>query len=188
MQSRLKLIGILVVLVLIALVPLVLARYVFNHSASLHIRKRNHGQLIKPVSVAQINVYSKQSHQQAISNWSGHWLLVYSSVNHCCDKSCLQVMHRLHQVRIALHNGIERTRVVLLLPKRCPLPKLEKSNHVWRLSHQQALIWQQKLPGRKPAVLIIDPNSLAMLAYKAQIKSRSVYEDMRILLHTSQIG
>jgi hypothetical protein len=183
MQKQYKVVGVFSLLLLIALVPLLLGHYVFNHADRLHIKKRNHGQLIQAVSVADLHVGST-----AISHWSGRWLLVYNSNGKCCNKSCRLEMHQLHQVRIALHNGIERTRVALLLPERCAVPSLESSDLVWKQSKAQASAWKKRIKGASPQVLVIDPNSLAMLKYSAKEKPQSIYEDMRILLHTSQIG
>ena len=195
MQGRLKVIGLLVILVVIAIIPLVAARYVFNHTSKLHIRKRNHGTFVRHTSVADLRVTmpssptsSGLSGGSSVKNFSGRWILMYNTQGGCCDQQCQKAIHQLHQVRIASHNGIERSLLVLLQPERCSIPQLQKSDHIWQLNPAQEKAWQKKLPGNEPQVFIIDPNGWVVLKYPANVNPKSVYEDFRVLLHTSQIG
>lgn len=188
MQGRKKLVGIMVLLVLVALVPLLLAHYVFNHMGELHIKKINHGTFVKNTSVSDFHVITKAKGDKPLSHWSGRWLLVYDSQGRCCNKQCRLEMHQLHQVRVASHNGIERSVVALLLPKHCPTPSLERSDKIWRLNSAQLSVWKKRLPSKKPQVLIIDPNAWVVMKYPDNARPKSVYEDMRILLHVSQVG
>jgi len=212
-QGRLKIIGLLVLLVVIAIIPLVAARYVFNHTSKLHIRKRNHGAFVRHTSVADLQVTTPSSPTSggtssspasggtsssptsrglsagsSVKNFSGRWILLYNTQGGCCDNQCQKAMLQLHQVRIASHNGIERSLLVLLQSERCSIPQLQKSDHIWQLNPAQEKTWQKKLPGNKSQVFIIDPNGWVVLKYPANVNPKSVYEDFRVLLHTSQIG
>jgi hypothetical protein len=199
MQGRKKTIGLLIILVVIAVAPLLAARYVFNHTKELHIKKRNHGEFVHATRVADLQVTQTpassdliggSTHAKSInlSTYAGRWLLVYDTQGQCCQTKCQRGMRGLYQVRIAEHNGIERSVVGLLQPEHCPRPSLAKSNKLWQLTDKQLTAWQQKLPGKQPQILIIDPNGWVALKYDADVGPKPVYEDLRILLHTSQIG
>ena len=187
MNSRLKAWGLLVILVSITLVPLFLARYVFHHTTTLNLNKKNHGEIMAPKSVEGVRVL-QGSKLKPLSAQVGKWSIVYDSAGSCCDKACLTQVYGLHQLRIALHNGIERTRVALLMPKRCRVPRLDSSVAVWRFSAAEQKKWQQQAGAGDEQILILDPNLMTVMKYPKNSKPNPVYEDMRVLLHTSQIG
>ncbi len=196
MKGRTQLIVILFLLVAVAVVPLWLAHYVFNHTSKLHFQKKNHGEFVHSTSVSDLQVMtlsgaSIESEERGVASfkdWSGRWLLLYDSQGACCDKRCQFEMHQLHQVRVASHNGIERSSVVLLLPNQCATPRLERSDKIARLDSEQVSAWKKRIVSKKPQVLIVDPNGWVVLKYSSNVIPKWVYEDMRILLHTSQIG
>jgi hypothetical protein len=198
MQGRTKLIVVFFLLIASAIIPLFLAHYVINHTSKLHLQKRNHGEFVQSTSIADLQVMAPmpsslsmqpgEMHVAGLKEWSGRWLLIYDSQNTCCEKQCQLEMHQLHQVRVASHNGIERSLAILLLPAHCATPELELSDKVWRLNSAQIAAWKERIPSQKPQVLIVDPNGWVVLKYPGNVVPKWVYEDMRILLHTSQIG
>jgi hypothetical protein len=187
MQGRTKVIGLLAILIIIALIPLLSARYVFNHTSELHIKRRNHGAFVHATRVDSLHVL-QAAQSIPLNQYAGRWLLVYDTQGQCCTSQCERGMRQLHQVRIAEHNGIERSVVALLQPAHCARPALAKSDKLWLLNDKQLSAWQQKLPSKQAQVLIIDPNSWVALKYPGDTGPKPVYEDLRVLLHTSQIG
>ena len=175
-------------LVFIGLIPLLMARWVYQNASHLTVRKKHHGVLIKPQDVAKWSVLSgKKSYP--LSHLAGHWLLVYDTQDHCCEAACQENMHRLRSVRVALHNGWERTWSVLLMPAHCPAPTLDKGHIILRSSASSRGDWAsiQSADG-KPQFVIVDPRSYLMMRYPGDSQSRGIYEDMRILLHASRTG
>lgn len=187
MRSRLKAWGVLGLLVLITVVPLLMARYVFQHPGAIHFNKKNNGKILQPHSLAKIHVYTNGK-LNPLSAQSGKWSIVYDSAAACCVQDCQSQLHRLHQLRIAIHNGIERTRVVLLQPKQCAMPMLDSSVVVWSLPQSEKTFWQSGVEKNEAQVLILDPNLITVMQYPKNSAPNPIYEDMRVLLHTSQIG
>lgn len=193
MQGRTRFIGLLVVLIVIALIPLLLAHYVFNHTEQWHIKRRNHGEFVQATRADSLQVMLVSNTAATprsiyLKHYAGRWLLVYDTQGLCCDGPCQRVMSQLHQVRIAEHNGIERSVVALLQPAHCSKPKLAPPDKLWLLNNKQLAAWQQKLASQQAQVLIIDPNGWVALKYPGNTTPKPVYEDLRVLLHTSQIG
>jgi hypothetical protein len=189
MQGRTKVIGVLGALILITLVPFLAARYVLNHEKAGQFKKRNHGEFVQMVHLKDLQVLEGNvSHELPVRKWAGRWLLLYDTHGYCCDSQCQRGVENLHRIRIASHNGIERSVVALLLPDHCPAPSLAKSDHLWRLTPQNQRVWQGTLADKEPQVFIVDPNGWVVLKYPGDVTPRWIYEDFRVLLHTSQIG
>lgn len=181
---------ILVCLIVVFLVPILLARWSYRHAASLNLQSKHHGNLMQPYDMRAIHVEADHK-QHTVADWSGRWLMLYAT-NSCCDKNCLQAMHDLHQLRLAMHNGWERTQEVLLQPALCKRPeKLAEKTVVWEQTPQQYLSLRKNVPVAQrhaSRIYILDPRGRMMMNYPAATAPRPIYEDLYVLLHASQIG
>ena len=131
-KSRYKLWGVLGLLLLACLIPIVLANWIYRHSRDLNLSFKHHGAFLTPV-VVQTMSGRVNGRLQQLAHWQNKWLVIYDS-SQCCQQVCQNTLHQLQQMRIALHNGWERTQLLAMLPAACPVPT--NVGHSWSVMRQ----------------------------------------------------
>jgi hypothetical protein len=130
----------------LTIVPFLIACFFHANPNMLKGGTTNIGQLITPPISTEANDFvGFDSFSNAnLSELHGHWLLVNVIPTEHCDKTCLDAILKIKQLRLMLNKEFPRTRRVALLLKDVP----EANTAQWWL--KDALLWRLK-ETRNPA-------------------------------------
>lgn len=148
-----------------------------------------HGELLDPVEpLPRIALRSASGDDPGRDSWS-LWSLVYARRS-ACGPSCIEELNRLNQVRLALGDDRDRTRLVLLYAGRQPAIPAAAELLVGRLDEGQGVVAMQLLlrhgieSGR---VFIVDPHGNLVVRYPAEPAQEEVLEDLERLIKLAVI-
>lgn len=184
MQNRKKTFGIILVLVLLFVIPVVLAKFVYAHQEYLPKTKVNHGQLLKlPVAMEILNL----SPAPALGKWS--LLLIQSGP---CDKVCQHNLYYLRQIQQALGKNYDRLQRVVVVdqPEPADAALIALTNGPFTgtlLTYSNPQEWVKVMPDSQTWYLA-DPLGNIIMSYAATAKADDVLADLEYLMRVSQIG
>lgn len=186
----------LVLLVIIFVVPMVLAWFMVSHR--MIWGTVNHGYLMQPrIDLSALAIRTEQG--KPWKGWYPTWWLVYKPKAQC-DQLCMDQLHLIHQINIALGKNRMQLRRALLMAsssgdlgakQRQQIDEVAAATHVWRV-HQAA--WQlavmakmpKKLAFKGDALYLVDPEGSIVLAYAADVPGKAVLHDLNRLLKVSK--
>ncbi len=186
---------VIVFLLTLFVVPMLVARYMFQHRVLIGASQINNGNLITPpIAITELNLYDDQGRPITAKTFQGHWTLLFNDGNQC-GKYCKAMLYNIRQIRIATGKDQERVERALITANK----SLDKNLQAL-LSHQykgtEVIIRSddishlaQNMPQLQPNRLYIsDPMGNIMMSYNDQSEPMAVLKDMQRLLKVSQIG
>lgn len=183
MQNRKKTIGMILILVLLFIIPVILAKFVYAHQQFLPKTRVNHGQLIKPsllLDKLKLNP----------APLSGKWLLLLIQSGPC-DQTCQHNLFYMRQIQQALGKNYDRLQRVIILVDHDADPELLamiKDPFAGTLLTQ---INSQQLKNVIPTPqtwYLADPLGNIMMSYASNAKPDDILADLEYLMRASQIG
>ncbi|RRV09210.1 hypothetical protein EGJ27_05410 [Pseudomonas sp. v388] len=172
----------LVLLILVAVVPMVLATSMYHLGFWVPKGRTYHGQLIATgQSRADLGVSADER----------RWQLLVSAPTRCAT-DCQQLVYLARQVQIGLGRDAARASHALATGQAPDAGYAEKLQREYaelkRYPLDLARYWQT-VPGLdEPQLWIIDPHGNLVLRYGARVKGKDLLDDLRRLLKLSNIG
>ncbi len=196
-RARWTLIGLLLVFML----PMLLAWYVYLHP-SLFTGRTNHGRLLNPpLELAELPFSAMRGEEPFDkSRLKGKWTLLYID-DFPCQTTCQRNLYKMRQVRTAL--GKERARVnrLLLLTARNSVKYMKNQALLDMIAQDYngtllAMVDLQELntflklesSATSNGFYIIDPLGNMILRYPEAVIPNHLFKDLQHLLKVSQIG
>jgi len=184
--SRWTLIGLLLVFVL----PMILAWYLYQHPGLLK-GHTNHGQLLKPP--LQFNQLSLEEFDS--QSLKGKWLILYLDELPCA-LNCQKNLYKMRQVRTALGKESGRVgRLLVLMGSPQALDsllreRLDKDYVGMQIAFISQTVRQDFFQKGAAAsgFYLIDPLGNIMLSYPKDVPPEHLFKDLQHLLRISQIG
>lgn len=195
-QSRLKMIGVMLVFAL----PLFIAMLVYYNPGWFSPPSAPHGFLLQPIrplpEAFELNAYHAALESSTTVNGrellTGHWTLLRLDDGRC-SLACEADLFKMRQLRLSLGRDRERVRLVYLSssePRGAHWPDL-LSRHP-RLS---VTSWSDKEPAYQKlfsdltgSVYLLDPLGRLVLYYAELASAKDMLEDLKRLLKVSKIG
>lgn len=172
----------LVVLVLVAVVPMVLATSMYRFGFWVPESRTYHGHLIATgQSRADLGVSADER----------RWQLLVSAPGRCAA-DCQQLVYLARQVQIGLGRDAARATHALATSQSLSVDYAEKLEREYaeikRYPLELARYWQTAPGLDEPQLWIVDPHGNLVLRYGAQVKGKDLLDDLRRLLKLSNIG
>lgn len=160
----------------------------------------SHGHLIlPPLTLDKLPLQNSQGAAITAQSLKGDWTMLYVEPEKC-DKSCLDTLYKMRQVRIRLGKNQDRVqRVILTLQGR-----QDQALSEYLVSPYQGTIHIQtpatnlnnflaKLPSHNTAMktgylYLVDPLGNVMMSYNPKQSPKDIYADLTRLLKASRIG
>jgi len=181
---------IFLILIILFVVPIFLAIFIFNRDAAISESTTNHGKLIKPP--IQVTKLKLRNNNKAIkpSLLRGRWVMLYIPATQTCDKVCQKELYYMRQIRIA--NGKNRNRILRVITTVGTMGNNKELHELLKNPYAGPLHLTMK-PGKKLALdqgylYIIDPIGNVMMRYSTKANPSDILKDMQRLLRISQIG
>lgn len=179
------------IIVVLAVMPILMGSFLFQHHDFFKFKTLNYGVLINPpIQVQKLKF---------IDNNKKKWQLIYIPTG-CCDKQCEKKLYLLHQIQKALSTDGERINLVFSAQQTCQQELLSKMGqqynfHYHALSnpenkklHSDFSRHSQKEFVITNKIYIVDPRGYLFMYYPNKIAPVGILKDLKILLQTSQIG
>lgn len=185
-------------LVLIFTAPMIVSFWLLNFTDfGRGTADASHGELIvPPVSVENFSLHSLSADSRK-GNLHGKWSLVIVH-NGGCDRSCIDKLYKIRQIRLASGKYAERIQRVMLTDgdiadlAKGDLPEFFPGQ--WALG-SEALVLQKifsELSGNdselRDSIFLIDPLGNLMMRYEGGTEPSGIIKDLRRLLRYSRIG
>ncbi len=184
----------------IALVPVVLASYMYLNQVLVPSGRTNHGTLmLPPLAFGQLGLRDTNGQPVNTSTLEGKWALLILSEGRCLA-ACKANLYKARQVNIALHkesHRVERYYVSVGAEGGSGLTKADRLEYpqlklVSADRNQLKTELGQKLDANtaleESYLLIADPNGNVMMYYTPEQTGKELLEDLKRLLKVSQIG
>ncbi|MDH5473814.1 MAG: SCO family protein [Gammaproteobacteria bacterium] len=178
--------------------PYIAAFYFYFYADELELGQTNYGHLISPVrQISDISLKRIDNSNFTFSEMKGTWILV-SIGNSSCQKSCLDNLYKMRQIRKAV--GEDRTRIqrVFLLTESSNIESFNRllpdytgmEVMIPGNENYNQLISSFSLSGEptEDGIYIIDPMGNYMMAYPKDADAEKILKDIRRLLKVSKIG
>ncbi len=194
--------GQLIALLAVFLVPIVIARFYYQHVAtSGPVSTTNQGVLIAPARpLGEVDLKSADGGELDARLLLGQWTLIHI-VPARCDASCRENLYKTRQVRVALNKDMSRVRRLLVAVD----PYVDEDLQALRRSHpdltfavrrenngsaffQHFEIEGQPAPEEAQRIYLVDPLGNLMMWYPPDQTPAGILTDLRKLLKVSQIG
>lgn len=187
MKPRTKSFTILSILLVIFIVPIVVATWLYNNHIILGGKTTNHGMLIEPpLKTKTLGIQPQHK-----------WTLVYLTHTKC-QKSCQKSLYYLRQIQKASGKNQNRIQRVLLsyslnakqlAQLNTRFPKTQKistqpSKLTQLFAHNDTLNFAKQAGTQ----FIVDPDGYLMMAYQPKAQPMDIYKDLQHLLKISQVG
>lgn len=195
-KGQLTLIGIFA----IALVPMLLASYMYFNNVLVPSGRTNHGTLIlPPLSLEEIGFYDASGKAISTQDLEEKWALFIVTEGDCA-KPCQQAIYEARQVNVALHKDSDRVRRYFIAPdqEREQLTSLELAQRYpqmqtltadsARISQMIEKTWAEQRETEHAYTLVVDPMGNIMMYYDRQNTGKQLLEDLKRLLKVSRIG
>ena len=186
--NKLRKFRVVLILGVLFLGPFIAASIYFFTIDKEAIGTMNHGTFIQPpVSIGDLDIATLDGRQLSNSAMNRKWAIVVN--NAVCEASCLDNIHKIRQLRLALAQ--EMTRVVRILTTQTPLDKAQLATI--EQAYPDTIIAVIKSPITPPVlaqdgIYIIDPRGFIILQYPLNESSEAIYKDLTHLLKYSHIG
>ncbi|MDF2867357.1 MAG: cytochrome oxidase subunit [Gammaproteobacteria bacterium] len=196
-SARWTLIGLLLIFIL----PMLLAWYVYLHPSLLK-GQTNYGRLFNPpLRLAELPLYPMQGGELFDKRKiQGKWTLLYIDA-FPCQTTCQENLYKMRQVRIALGKERERVSRWLLLTteasvrymKNQALLDMMKQDYSGTLlsiadSNELNAFFKLESSVKPNGFYVIDPLGNIILSYPAGVVPDHLFKDLKHLLKVSQIG
>ncbi len=161
----------------------------------------NHGELIEPVRPLpsfQLKTLSGDPLDETF--FRGKWTIVYLAQG-SCDRSCVEQLYNIRQVRLAQGKNIDRLQRLMLwqdegisAERRSELQEHFPGQVIAPLKAQssRALLETFVLDGQQPLaagrVYLVDPLGYLMMSYEPEDEPRGMIKDLERLLKYSSFG
>lgn len=173
----------LILLLLVAIGPMVLATVMYQWRFWVPDGRNYHGSLIGDgTQLADIGVRGADE---------GRWQLLVTSAGDCSEE-CHQLVYTARQIHIGLNRDAARAVHGLALAR----PVSETYDRQLQREYPQLgryslddLSYQKQVPATEgPQLWIVDPHGNLVLRYDGNAKGKDILTDLRLLLKLSQIG
>ena len=154
-------------------------------------RHTNYGDLLKVTPLQQAAGAMPDGTSFDLETLRGKWVMVHVGPA-SCDAACAQQLYLMRQTRIA--QGKEQSRIErlwVLTDTGTPDAALLQEHpglHVW---HPADAAFVEQFPAaqnKAEHIYLVDPLGNLMLRFPAQIDTRRMMKDLKLLLKASQIG
>ena len=178
---------------LIGFSPFILATLMYYSGWGIPTGRVNHGELLLPtVPVAQLGLRDIQGQPLAehFAPAAGNpaWMLLILAPR--CDQRCVELLHTVRQVNIALGKDSNRLSRAFWSPQ--PPAGLDLATLYPQLLRLQAMpapaLWPGKVEPSTLQIYVVDPHGNLVLRYDRQEKGKGMLDDLKRLLRLSQIG
>ncbi|OGT79901.1 MAG: hypothetical protein A3H91_07295 [Gammaproteobacteria bacterium RIFCSPLOWO2_02_FULL_61_13] len=191
----------LLLLVVIFAAPFAVSWYLFNFTqVGRDSGSQSHGQLVAPPRpLPEVSLYDIGGRQEA-GILRSRWSLLFL-ISGPCERSCVEALDRLRQLRLALGRHSDRVQRVLVVYGRFPpeLPAALTKDYPGQMlvagsavdGHQAGYnfrLFDGDTPLRAGRVYLVDPMGNLMLAWPAGIDPAGIIADLRRLLRYSGAG
>ncbi len=163
--------------------------------------KANHGELVsplRPLPSFQLQTLSGESVDETF--FRGKWTIVYLAQG-SCDRSCVEQLYNIRQVRLAQGKNIDRLQRLLLWQddgssseKRLELQEHFPGQVIVPLSDQgtaallDTFALDDKLPLAAGRIYLVDPQGYLMMSYEPEDEPGGMIKDLERLLKYSSLG
>lgn len=204
----------LTILIIVFLIPITLAYFLYSQSASLTGGSTNHGKLLSPpLDINKLKLTNSKGQlldnsvntglqpPPSATRTNGQWMLLLLNSGPC-QTICENGIHNMRQIQIATGKRRERIeRAVLTYSNSKKDPKLQQLLSSKRYTGTRHLLTQkatfapmmrqhvkQSYALKTGTVYIVDPLGNIMMSYAPNTNPADIYKDMQRLLKVSQIG
>jgi len=159
----------------------------------------NHGQLVTPVrALPSFEMETLAGEQIDETFLRGKWTLVYL-LQGACDKTCVEQLYNIRQVRLAQGKNIDRLQRLLVWENgavsredQAELQKYFPGQVIVPLTGQQAVVEVFSLDEQQPMaarrVYLVDPLGNLMMRYEPDDEPKGMIKDLERLLKYSGLG
>jgi len=173
----------LILLLLVALGPMILATAMYQWRFWVPEGRNYHGTLIGDgTQLADIGVQGAEQQR---------WQLLVTSAGDCAE-DCRQLVYTARQIHIGLNRDASRAAHGLALSRPLEADYEEQLGREYpQLGRYRldSLRYGNAVPATEGAQLwIVDPNGNLVLRYDGKARGKAILEDLRLLLKLSQIG
>ncbi|MDG1579428.1 hypothetical protein [Pseudomonas sp. GOM6] len=173
----------LIMLLLLAIGPMVLATFMYQWRFWVPDGRNYHGTLVGDgTQLVDIGVQGADE---------GRWQLLVTAPGDCAEE-CRQLVYAARQIHIGLNR--DASRAVHGLAVARPLSdaydqQLQREYPQLGRYRLDDMAYRQQVPSSEGAQLwIVDPHGNLVLRYDAKVKGKDILTDLRLLLKLSQIG
>jgi cytochrome oxidase Cu insertion factor (SCO1/SenC/PrrC family) len=182
-------------LMLLFIIPLLTAQYVFNHHTNWIGHTTNRGILVQPVlPISQLPLSDAAlNNSYNTKNWQNKWVLIYIKGDNC-DQRCVRAVYEMNQVRKAL--GKYQDNILTAYIAIDPNPQTNPSASIFqqfphtfflktskedltKFLGQADLLNTTLLYGQ---FFLADPRGFVMMRYDDNVNPEDVYHDLNHLL------
>ncbi|MCD6047717.1 MAG: hypothetical protein K0S08_1364 [Gammaproteobacteria bacterium] len=182
-------------LMLLFIIPLLTAQYIFQRHTNWIGHTTNRGTLIRPVlPISQLPLSDVTlNNSYNTKNWQNKWVLMYVKGDNC-DQRCIRAIYEMNQVRKAL--GKYQDNILTAYVAVDPSPQTNPSasifqqfphtfflktskNDLARFLSQADLVNTTSLYGQ---FFLADPRGFVMMRYDDKTNPEDIYHDLNHLL------
>lgn len=189
----------LLLLILIASAPVVVAAYMYFGKVGIPATTTNKGNIIAPpVAFENLGIGDLIAEEPAFKQIEGQnkWVILLVA-NKDCDQQCERSLYNSRQVHTALGKDANRVGRLLLVTEQSSRLQSVLAEHPG-LVHRQitaqeadnivAVAAERGVVLNSYDLLIVDPLGNIMMHYKSQQDGRDLLDDLKRLLRVSKIG
>lgn len=188
-----------ILLALVFIGPIVASYLLYNFRAFVPETISNGHLILPPLSLEKLPLQNASGAPVVNSSLKKDWVLLYIEPKQC-NKSCIDTLYKMRQIRIRLGKNSDRVQRVILTFTGLHDPVLKE--YLASL-YQGTLHWQtpeadlskflEKLPSHNIAIqsgylYLVDPLGNVMMSYNPDQNPKDIYNDLTRLLKASQIG
>lgn len=186
--------AVIVLIALLAFIPFALAWLVAQHPEWVGSHS-NYGRLIlppRPLAYEELSAHPV-SPVAELAELKGRWVMVQIAPG-ACGQTCLDTLHKTHQVRLMTNKEIPRLKRLLLVPEanaaEFPAQLRDEALLVGGASEALLRTFTEAVghPPGEGAVLLLDPFANLILWYDDGFDPYGLLKDLKHLLRASQIG
>lgn len=164
----------LLLLVVLFLLPLVAAYFIFSKPLLLlKLSTTNYGQWAPQLTW--------RLHNEKVRPWQ---LVLWN--DGACDEVCMQKLDQLARIRLAMGRKLYELDLVLVIPEGIVVSDakrlLLKDNNIryQYLPREEILVWQKDF--QKQPIVLFTPEHQAILMYPTAFESKKMFHDLQILI------
>jgi cytochrome oxidase Cu insertion factor (SCO1/SenC/PrrC family) len=191
---------VLILLMLVALAPVVLAYSLYLSGWRPHGKSLQHGELLNPArALPEVMLRSADGSMQPLSSLRRHWLLL-SVGSLPCVGECLARLDTLQRLRLAQGKEMRRVQIVFVVlngthAEQVAFAGTHPGLHVYGGERAALAPLVRALgdatdsdAGTSQRLYLIDPVGNLVLRYGPDADPRGIHKDLARLLRLSQIG
>tara|TARA_Y100001935_G_scaffold26898_1_gene20404 strand:- start:631 stop:1206 length:576 start_codon:yes stop_codon:yes gene_type:complete len=181
-------------IVFIFIFPFIVSYYLSkDYWAGGDIETSNYGSFINPIlNISDTEFVNYNGNTRLINDLKDKWTLIYNMPLEC-NSDCMEEIHLIRQVNIALGKDMNRLQRILLIPQSIQQVSLQKI-----LTEYPKLIIVKKDNSSFPQTIkkidnnfvlfLSDPLGNVILGYEKKFKGKKLLKDIKKLFKLSKIG